>query len=82
MILNIQTGWLSWSNEGYFVVGWIGKTPIAYISREVIFMNGDARPLGIGNVTINNVDIRIYPPVGWPAGAYAHIVATIAFSVV
>lgn len=81
MILNIQTIWLSWSNEGYFVVGWIKKTPVTYISREVIFMNGDARLLGNGNVTITNTEIRIYPPVGWTAGAYAHIVATIAFFV-
>ena len=79
--LNIQTSWLQWNNASDILLAWIGMEPIAYISREVIFINGDGRVIGNGNVNISNTNIMIQTPIDWVNGTYAHVFATIAFYV-
>ena len=81
VIINAQTGWIPISNPGIATLGWFSKTPAFYLSRECIFMNGDGRALGLGMLNIHDTQIDALPPVSWTDGAYAHILATIAFVV-
>lgn len=79
--LNIQTVWLQWNNSNNILIGQIATNPITYISREVIFMLGDGRVAGIGNVSISNTDIIVQTPSDWVDGAYAHMLITLSFYV-
>lgn len=78
--VNILAPWLKW-NSGSFLIGWISKNPLVYISREAVFMAGDGRVFDVGNIEITNTEIYVKTPVNWINDTYAHIFATVAFFV-
>ena len=81
VVIEFQSGWMPWNANEIITIGWTHDTPVAYVSREAVFGDGNAVKCENAFVLVDNTAINVRTPSTWENGRYAHIFGTLAFLV-